>query len=198
MVEKKNLTTYVNINDNENYQLLYATQSYFSFFCVYGKFKTEMGIDENNNEIKLLKSIDFHIKNYKGFTYEFKDVNPDILEYKDNTLRIGYKFTMHGGIRRDNTVDTFKDITGIKNIFFSSDPDNFSEMDTLGLKELKERFIDIEYYSNIKEDNNFSASFLKVIEELEGRVKDANYMKTFSPLAVGDNCRNSLMMVIDG
>lgn len=200
MEENRNLTGYININDNQNYQFLYATQSYFSFFCVYAKFTKGKSRDNEGNEIDVLKSIDFFIKNYKGLTYEFKKIEPTVINFYDKTLRIGFEFTMFGGNQTTGAYKKEIAIKDIEKVFFTSDPRVFDEIVTCYTTKLIEYSKNPEV-SNIIEDTIFSKSFLRLIRKVEDRFKDMNSMKKIfneDGLAVGDNCGNSLLEVIGG
>lgn len=59
--EKINLIGYLNLKDSKNYQFLYASQNYNTFYGIYGKFEAE-----KSKEGYLINSITFLLVNYKG------------------------------------------------------------------------------------------------------------------------------------
>lgn len=76
------LTGYVNCTDCNNYQFIYGTLSYGTFYCVYCKLGIENGY---------LKKVTFKLYNYKGFfnlrnRKEPEDQN-SIDDEKDNKIR---------------------------------------------------------------------------------------------------------------
>ncbi len=54
---------YINLKDKVNYQVVYSSQVYGTFFSIYSKFDAEL--NETTNEF-LINKIDFKLINYKG------------------------------------------------------------------------------------------------------------------------------------
>lgn len=77
------LKGYLKISDNTNFQFVYASQCYQTFFSIYAKFT----VDKKGK----LQTIEFKLVNYKGTInlgfYE-KTLNSKYVELDDGTLRI--------------------------------------------------------------------------------------------------------------
>ncbi|MDW3191053.1 MAG: hypothetical protein R8G66_01775 [Cytophagales bacterium] len=65
----KKFRHYINLEDNESFQLVYTSQLYGTFFAVYARFNwTESRPPTSEGEKKkyIIQSIDFEVINYKG------------------------------------------------------------------------------------------------------------------------------------
>lgn len=67
-MENYNSTITLNSKDNERYQAIYASQSYGTFYGIYGKFTVDDVYSDKESvpTSKLLKQIDLKLINYKG------------------------------------------------------------------------------------------------------------------------------------
>ena len=61
-----NLIGYINLNDTENYQAIYNSQLYGTFFSIYAKFTKVKSAKDDMLDHHKLEKIDFKIINYKG------------------------------------------------------------------------------------------------------------------------------------
>lgn len=60
---KKSLSASVNFNDNENFQAVYSSQLYGTFFMIYARFETDYDEDDKAYQ---LKKAELFLANYKG------------------------------------------------------------------------------------------------------------------------------------
>ncbi|MEQ9423917.1 MAG: hypothetical protein RJQ09_05835 [Cyclobacteriaceae bacterium] len=59
---------YINLRDNDNYQVAYSSQVYGTFFSVYARFNKDENVNEDDLEEGqfAIASIDFKVINYRG------------------------------------------------------------------------------------------------------------------------------------
>ena len=63
---KLNLIGNINIKDSDNYQFLYASQSYQTLYSIYGKFKGAKIIEKQGKDFLNIDILDLYLVNYQG------------------------------------------------------------------------------------------------------------------------------------
>jgi len=59
---------YVNLSDHDNYQSVYGSQLYGTFFSLFARFQADKLENDHDGKSYLLNQIDFKLINYKGIT----------------------------------------------------------------------------------------------------------------------------------
>lgn len=186
-----NLTGFINLNEceNNNYQFIYATQSLYSFFCIYAKFTVKKGY---------LKDIDLFLMNYNGpFEYKFKTNKIDVLGLNNNILRLGCKLSAFGqSDSAKNETPLNIEVSEIKEIFFTRDPAHFNTLRNCSV-DVIDGYSSSRSSFDIEEDRDDMHTILR--ERLNDLISSG---KSFSNekiekfeaiVAVGHNCRVSRM-----
>lgn len=165
------LTGYVNLNDQQNYQLIYATQEFLSFYCIYAKF--ELSIDN-----LFLQSIELHLENYNGSQYKFQNSYIDITSFAHGILKLGIKTTLGGNSSK--IYHKFKapiDVKKLKSVFITRNTSHFENLSNYSERQIIDitNEVDEEYHKEIK----------KIISN----------KRTGVIIAAGRNCRVSYIQV---
>ncbi|PQJ19920.1 hypothetical protein [Tenacibaculum sp. SG-28] len=180
---EKNLTGYVNLENTSDYQFIYASQSFGTFYCFYAKFAFT-----TINGKEMLSSIDFYVKNYKGqFKIYFKkDIVNRVLLDKNGMLRIGIPVVPIIGkkenARTENLLDKEIEKKQIDSIYLRRYALKLRNDPKEGIEDGFYKGMDIEDLVCKKEDNE-AISFTDFMES------------EIDLQAIGMNCRESLVKV---
>lgn len=169
------LTGHLNFDNKDDYQFIFSTLQWVTFYCVYARIITD---DDNN-----LTSLDFYIENYKGPKRGFKN-NIDKIEFNDGILRIGAKIST-----RSNNYELNKSVKhlninkkNLKSIFFTRDEKYFDDLSTYSERDLTDFTNELDPLE-IGEYDSLLERLLKPKEDFT------------SAAAVGTNCRTSFIKV---
>lgn len=174
---KTELTGYVKIKRENEYQFVYASKDYGTFYCVYARFFLD-------KKKEILEKIELHIENYKGLLdlgFIRQSIDSKYVFSNDETLKIPIPLKVFNSFQRASidlkgkniAIEDIKYLHFKKYLFPQSYKD--SQSDQNNCPNFNNTFFDNEFNQRILDVNNPKPISKKKLEN--GKVIDFNHFE---------------------